>query len=264
MPYSRFHVDKIVSLEDWREKCWDRRYPAFYGKKSLEYIGSLFGINSAYIIAVDDKPHIWTNMRQVIHVVPYNGGTQVNQDYNTYTSKREKYFTPKKESKFDDILYKIAKYFENYFYQTLNALSKQDNNNNSIINSNNTNNVNHDDDEKNNNNYNDNDDNETSTNDYDTNDYDTNDYDTNDYDTNDYDNNNDNDNNDDNSDKKSFKKPPQASFSISTSIDNNNNSHYYDYENVNKNDINSYSSFNNHQNIYNKHDDSNTMQKKWK
>jgi len=129
-------IDEFVGLEDWREKCWDRRYPRHYGIKSLPFVGLLFGINPSDIIAIDDKPQIWTNMRQVIYAVPYEGGIYLKQENakednniegnHNDTSKQN----PQKDEtnnslKINDVLYKIAKYLESYLCHTLGVLSKQ-------------------------------------------------------------------------------------------------------------------------------------------
>jgi len=131
---SKPFIDEFIGLEDWRENCWDRRYPLHYGKKSLSYIGLLFGIDPSQIVAIDDKPQIWTNMKQVIHALPYNGGIyltkqknkedDVNYDENDIVKQNSNEHI--NGSKIDDFLYKIAKYFESYLYQTTkHVLSKQ-------------------------------------------------------------------------------------------------------------------------------------------
>jgi len=134
-------------LEDWREKCWDHRYPRHYGKKSLPFIGLLFGINPSDIIAIDDKPQIWTNMSQVIYAVPYTGGIYLkqensNDDINSNTNSdvndnsndnhiskstlQQNCMSNQHSSKqINDVLFKIAKYLESYLYHTLGVLSKQ-------------------------------------------------------------------------------------------------------------------------------------------
>jgi len=76
-------VDQIISVEDWRENCWDKRYPGQYGKKSLPYVGLLFGIDPSRVITIDDKPQIWTDVKQVIKALPYNGGVYLKQNNNT-------------------------------------------------------------------------------------------------------------------------------------------------------------------------------------
>jgi len=82
-------IDKLIGLEDWRENCWNRRYPQHYGKKSLAYIKLLFGVNSSQIICLDDKPKIWTYTKQVIRVEPYKGGIHFNQSNNDDDSNNQ-------------------------------------------------------------------------------------------------------------------------------------------------------------------------------
>jgi len=135
---SKPFIDKLVGLEDWKEKCWHQQYPQHYGKKSLPFIGSLFGIDPSDIIAIDDKPQIWTNASQVIYAVPYNGGIyltpeNVNDDKNFKGSNKptnnstdnEKNNDIHNSLKINDVLYKIAKYLESYLCHTLGVLSKQ-------------------------------------------------------------------------------------------------------------------------------------------
>jgi len=123
-------IDEFIGLEDWRENCWSKQYPQFYGKKSLAYIGVLFGINPSHVIAIDDKPQIWTNVKQVIYAMPYNGGIHLKEDdKNVHNSNNDN----KNINKIDDILYKIAKYFESYLHQALSVLSKQKRSNQNVV-----------------------------------------------------------------------------------------------------------------------------------
>jgi len=112
-------IDKFIGLEDWREKCWSKQNPQIYGKKSLAYIGVLFGINPSHVIAIDDKPQIWTNVKQVIYATPYSGGIHLKEEDNNVDDNKTS------SNKIDDILYRIAKYFESYLCHTLAVLSKQ-------------------------------------------------------------------------------------------------------------------------------------------
>jgi len=136
-------VDEMIGLEDWRDKVWDAKCPQFYGKKSLAYIGQLFGINPEHVIAIDDKPQIWTDVRQVIYAIPYNGGVYFKDNksdannqkpQNDNNHKNEELIACDNECdknninehlRIDDILFKIAKYFESYLGHMLGMISKQ-------------------------------------------------------------------------------------------------------------------------------------------